>query len=469
MAVEPRGAAGRACSSATPWARPSGCSPGSIATIGPIYTPRRRRAAEPGLSRARASPCPRRPTPADAEGARTGPGALIVAPPSANGTPWSRKFGRRLDRVRLGLDADPRARRRRRSVDRGFVLSDHADWPGLLAAIEATGAEHILSRTATPPSSPAASASAGSTPTSSPPATRASATTAGPRTERRRRPTESMKAFADLYAALDETTKTNDKVDALVALLRRGRRRRRGLGRLFPDRPQAAAGRPLGEAPRLGGGRGGGIPDWLFDESYDAVGDLAETIALAPADARSRRATVPLRDWVEERLLPLRSGRGDAQHEAMLAAWARDGPPQRFVWNKLITGGRSASASRSSSSPGPWRRSASTDAATIAHRLMGDWEPTPALLRPPARRPTTPPTPTSAAPIPSSSPTRSKPSPPTLGPIDDWQAEWKWDGIRSPADPPRRARPSSGPAARSSSPTLPRARRASARSCPTAP
>ena len=47
-----------------------------------------------------------------------------------------------FDRVRLGLDADPGARRRR-SVNRGFVLSDHADWPGLLSAIDATGAETV--------------------------------------------------------------------------------------------------------------------------------------------------------------------------------------------------------------------------------------------------------------------------------------------------------------------------------------
>ena len=69
--------------------------------------------------------------------------ALIVAPPSAQSTPWSRKFGP----VSTGFASGwmrIRGTRRRRSVDRGFVLSDHVDWPSLLQAIDATGAETIL-------------------------------------------------------------------------------------------------------------------------------------------------------------------------------------------------------------------------------------------------------------------------------------------------------------------------------------
>jgi putative mRNA 3-end processing factor len=69
--------------------------------------------------------------------------SLIVAPPSCNGTPWMRKFGA----VSTGFASGwmrLRGARRRESLDRGFVLSDHADWPGLLAAIDATGAEQVL-------------------------------------------------------------------------------------------------------------------------------------------------------------------------------------------------------------------------------------------------------------------------------------------------------------------------------------
>jgi putative mRNA 3-end processing factor len=69
-------------------------------------------------------------------------GALIVAPPSAHQTPWTRKFGPQSTGFASGWMAI-RGTRRRKAVDRGFVLSDHADWPGLLGAIAATGAQRV--------------------------------------------------------------------------------------------------------------------------------------------------------------------------------------------------------------------------------------------------------------------------------------------------------------------------------------
>jgi putative mRNA 3-end processing factor len=69
--------------------------------------------------------------------------ALILAPPSAGGTPWMRRFGNFSDGFASGW-MQLRGARRRRSLDRGFVLSDHADWPGLNAAIAATGASRVI-------------------------------------------------------------------------------------------------------------------------------------------------------------------------------------------------------------------------------------------------------------------------------------------------------------------------------------
>jgi putative mRNA 3-end processing factor len=69
-------------------------------------------------------------------------GALIVAPPSAQSSPWLRRFGDYSDAFASGWMAI-RGARRRRVVDQGFVLSDHADWPSLNRAIAATGAERI--------------------------------------------------------------------------------------------------------------------------------------------------------------------------------------------------------------------------------------------------------------------------------------------------------------------------------------
>jgi putative mRNA 3-end processing factor len=69
--------------------------------------------------------------------------AVIVAPPSAAASPWLKRFGDYSDALASGW-MQVRGNRRRRGLDRGFALSDHADWPGLIAAIEATGAERIL-------------------------------------------------------------------------------------------------------------------------------------------------------------------------------------------------------------------------------------------------------------------------------------------------------------------------------------
>src|SRR4051812_1355043 len=112
-----------------------------------------------------------------------------------------------------------------------------------------------------------------------------------------------MRAFARLYTALDETTKTNEKVGALVEYFRAvpaedaiwaihfliGRR----VNRLIEVRKLVEW--AIAEA---------GVPEWIFGDCYSAVGDLAETIALL-LPAPSTTTDDSLRYWVEERLLPL--------------------------------------------------------------------------------------------------------------------------------------------------------------------
>jgi putative mRNA 3-end processing factor len=68
--------------------------------------------------------------------------AIIVAPPSARGTTWLRQFGEYSMALASGW-MRVRGMRHRRGVDRGFVLSDHADWPGLMETIASTGAEEV--------------------------------------------------------------------------------------------------------------------------------------------------------------------------------------------------------------------------------------------------------------------------------------------------------------------------------------
>lgn len=108
------------------------------AEVGPIFT---HGAVEKLNADYRAAGVPLPPTThASAAGkGRDFAGALVVAPPSTAGSTWLRRFGA----VSTGFASgwmSIRGARRRRALDRGFVLSDHVDWPALLAAVEATGA-----------------------------------------------------------------------------------------------------------------------------------------------------------------------------------------------------------------------------------------------------------------------------------------------------------------------------------------
>ena len=108
----------------------------------PDLHPRGRRAVEPGL------PIERRPSPPTRGWVSEWPskqgsaGAMIVAPPSAQNTPWARRFEPCSEAVASGWMA-VRGIRRRRAVDRGFVLSDHADWPGSESRGPGDGAERV--------------------------------------------------------------------------------------------------------------------------------------------------------------------------------------------------------------------------------------------------------------------------------------------------------------------------------------
>lgn len=110
-------------------------------TVGPIFT----HGAVENLNvvyRATGVPLPPTRHVATMERGHSWERALIVAPPSAQGTPWLRKFGAVATAFVSGW-MQIRGTRRRRAVDRGFVLSDHADWPSLTSAIRATGAERV--------------------------------------------------------------------------------------------------------------------------------------------------------------------------------------------------------------------------------------------------------------------------------------------------------------------------------------
>lgn len=235
-----------------------------------------------------------------------------------------------------------------------------------------------------------------------------------------------MRDFAALYDAIDATTATGAKVEALVAYFRdappadrawavaflTGRRPRRLVK--LPDLRRWAA-------------EAAGIPDWLFEEAYAQAGDLAETVALL-VPGEGEPDDHPLAWWVEQRLLPLGGMPPEAQREALQGVWrALHGTP-RFVFCKLLTG-----AFRVGVSGGlvvrALAQASGLSPEVITHRLTGDWTPSAAwgaqLLDVDAAdsdwsRP---------YPFFLAHPLEEEPA--SLGPVDDWWAEWKWDGIRA--------------------------------------
>ena len=145
-----------------------------------------------------------------------------------------------------------------------------------------------------------------------------------------------MRAFAALYAELDATTATNAKLDALARYFRQAPAEDAAWAVYF-----LSGGKPRQVVPTqvmygLACERAG-IEPWLFDLSYEAVGDFAETVAhVLPAP--SRRSELGLAAWVTERLLPLRGADPAIQRERIAQYWDELGRDERFVMNKLITG-----------------------------------------------------------------------------------------------------------------------------------
>jgi DNA ligase 1 len=234
-----------------------------------------------------------------------------------------------------------------------------------------------------------------------------------------------MKRFAALYEALDSSTRTNDKVDALAAYFRAVPAEDACWAVYFltGNRPRQAV--PAKKLHAIAA-RAAGLPDWLFAESYDAVGDIAETIALILPEP-TQSSDIPLNIWVTERLAALRKSDENTQEVALLEYWHQLDQRQRFVFNKLMTGGFRVGVS-SLLVTRALAEIAGIDARVIAHRLMGEWQPSAASFNALIS------TETSAFDI-------SKPYPfflahplegdvSAFGDITDWQAEWKWDGIR---------------------------------------
>jgi DNA ligase-1 len=236
-----------------------------------------------------------------------------------------------------------------------------------------------------------------------------------------------MRRFTALYLALDATTKTLAKQQALEAYFRTAPASDVAWATFF------LTGRKLKRLVRARDLRdaaldASGIREWLFDASYEAAGDIAETIALLLplGEGDDDRA---LAVWVEDEIAPLAGLQPEAVRERLAQAWARLDRDSRFVHLKLITGAFRVGVARQLVERA---LAAAFDVpiADVAQRLVGDWTPSSTfveLLRGDTQ---------AAAPV------RHRPYPfflahsleaeaQTLGAIGAWQIEWKWDGIRA--------------------------------------
>ncbi len=239
-----------------------------------------------------------------------------------------------------------------------------------------------------------------------------------------------MHRFSQLFDELDRTTKTNAKVAAMVTYFQEvppedaawavffltGQRLKRLIsGKVLRDWAL--------EESRL--------PEWLVVDSYAAVGDSAETVSLLldqgafePAEAND---IGPLHHWIEDRIEPLRQWSAD-QNKVIVQAWMRSfSRHETFILCKLLTGGFRVGVSKLLVVRA-LAEVADLPRPTISHRLMGDWKPSGDWFR-------------SLLDEYGAADDRSRPypfflaspleqGPEDLGSIDDWQAEWKWDGIR---------------------------------------
>lgn len=233
-----------------------------------------------------------------------------------------------------------------------------------------------------------------------------------------------MKRFAQLIQELELSNKTNDKIEALVNYFNEADE---------SDKPYVIAlftgkkpKRPIGTnlikqwAVALSD-----IPEWLFTESYHNVGDLSETVALVLPTAKST-IEKPLHQWIKE-LAELQGKTDEDKKTYVLTAWDSLTTQERFIFNKLISGNFRIGVSNKMLVNAIAKQS-QQDANKIMHSIMGKWQPNSisyAELTSGSHVNTD-----NSWPYPFCLAYALDTEPENLGNTSDWQAEWKWDGIR---------------------------------------
>lgn len=233
-----------------------------------------------------------------------------------------------------------------------------------------------------------------------------------------------MKAFAHLFTRIDQTTKTNAKVAALAEYLRDAPDDDRlwTVALFSGRRPKRAV---TTTRLREWAAEQADIPLWLFEECYPIVGDLAETIALI-LPPPTRHSDHSLAHWIQT-LMALSDQPEDTRKQTVLAAWDQLDATERFLFNKLLTGGFRIGISQKLMTRA-LAQATGHEESDLAHRLMGDWTPQTTswsdLIQ--AENPAA----DLSRPYPFYLAYALDSAPEDLGDIADWHADWKWDGIR---------------------------------------
>ena len=170
------------------------------------------------------------------------------------------------------------------------------------------------------------------------------------------------------------------------------------------------------------------MPDWLFEESYVVVGDLAETIALLLArPVAAETEDTPLHVWMEDRIPALSAMNEEATRELVVFWWSSLRGRELFLLNKLLTGGLRVGVARTLVERA-LAELVGVPVPVVAHRLMGNWRPGTVFWQQLTASESGVQEPSQPYPFFLAYPLEQPPE--LLGDAADWQAEWKWDGIR---------------------------------------
>ncbi len=233
-----------------------------------------------------------------------------------------------------------------------------------------------------------------------------------------------MRQFAHLFTQLDQTTKTNTKVSALASYFAEASDEDKlwTVAILSHRRPKRSVNTTY---LREWGAEFAAVPLWLFEESYHVVGDLAETIALVlpePEDSSNHSLTY----WIQY-IRGLKEREEEDRREAVFAAWGQLDKIERFIFNKLITGGFRMGVSQKLMVRA-LSQYTGIEENKLAHRLMGNWTPDDTTFEDLVLRKD--PTEDISRPYPFYLAYPLEDEPETLGSPEDWLIERKWDGIR---------------------------------------